>query len=1140
MKNLLSILLLLSIYTSTYSQKNLSLDSQRSVEIPTVLPPSPTVASLMKYEEVPVNNYTGIPDISAPIFQTKGPHNFELKISLNYHPLVKKNDIAGYTGLGWSLFAGGTISRTVRDLPDEYVCSAGNCAKEKYGIFSPSNPFYSVAPLLQTYDSTNPTNPVINEFLWEASEKQKYDAKHDLYQYNFFGKSGRFIVEKTGNSYIVVKLDVNNDVINFNFDTKVFEIIDNQGFRYVFDILENSINNTDVLNTYLDGVSVEDLDVDDNMQYISAFHLSKIYFDDQIVAEFYYDTFTEVTRTVNSTYNVIKDKYVESAFTEFVNSVNVSVTQTILPHTVSNVNITTTQTKKIKEIKVNNNAIISFTNLVGRNDYKLVNSVSAPYLKAITIKNWNQEVVKSYNFEYNFLSKLFLYKISQTSNPANPLDYKFDYNNKESNPEDYFSDYWGFYGNLKSNDICSSPDISNNNKVVNGNNIVKDVLKSMTYPTGGHTAFEFESNTFAHIGQAPILTTGLEPTFYDNTDNWIVTDLPTVSLSSNNNTLYDFGVTPSEKIMIITPIDLVVEPGTLFLKKTNGATTESIGLNFNCPTEFVFEAGYFYSIIFGWLDINSIGTVTIELKEKKKNPNISKWLYGGGIRIRSISFSPDNADLYFKKIAKKIRYDYNFFDEPDKSSGSLVYPIPAYAYEISRRAKIPTVPCVFNFFEFYKVDYIVTTELNNLNAIVTKGSDVGYKNVTVYQENEQTPRFSNGKSQYVYTSPIDYPVELNSRAVVYPFAPSADNDFKRGLLLKESLWNLSSKLQETTNTYQFTEFNKMTGLTLFYENLDCPWANYFLNYASYKSSISSSSCISSLICQNTKVCGSDASSYIYHYPITEKFGLAQRITEEKKDFFYKGIQKDSLTTLKSIQYNPINKQISRETVNNSNNEIFGTSFEYSVDGSTALYASNLTADNRITTPLIIKTFLGTVQLSEQKNQYLKNNSTNNFVKLNSVSLNKDITQSSTFPDKKIKYNLYDLYGNVLEIQQDDGIAISYIWGYNQTLPVAKLENIALANIPSALITAIQTVSDAPTSTEAQVISALNALRTSTDVNLQKAMVTTYTHKPLIGVSTITDPKGDKITYSYDAFGRLQNVKDKDGNILSENEYHYKN
>jgi YD repeat-containing protein len=75
-------------------------------------------------------------------------------------------------------------------------------------------------------------------------------------------------------------------------------------------------------------------------------------------------------------------------------------------------------------------------------------------------------------------------------------------------------------------------------------------------------------------------------------------------------------------------------------------------------------------------------------------------------------------------------------------------------------------------------------------------------------------------------------------------------------------------------------------------------------------------------------------------------------------------------------------------------------------------------------------------------------------------------------------------------------------------------------------------------TEANLIIALNALRTN--VSLANAMITTYTYKPLIGVSTITDPKGDKMSYEYDTLNRLKWVKDKAGNILSENQYHYKN
>src|SRR5690606_36356136 len=125
-------------------------------------------------------------------------------------------------------------------------------------------------------------------------------------------------------------------------------------------------------------------------------------------------------------------------------------------------------------------------------------------------------------------------------------------------------------------------------------------------------------------------------------------------------------------------------------------------------------------------------------------------------------------------------------------------------------------------------------------------------------------------------------------------------------------------------------------------------------------------------------------------------------------------------------------------------------------------------------------------------------------------------------------------GKTVQVQDKGGRPVSYIWGYEDQYPVAKIENMSYSGIPSGLIDDIKAKSE--TGTEAQLITSLNNLRNHND--LSGAMVTTYTHKPLIGVSTITDTKGDIVTYHYDPFGRLDYIEDADGNKLEEYDYHY--
>lgn len=125
-----------------------------------------------------------------------------------------------------------------------------------------------------------------------------------------------------------------------------------------------------------------------------------------------------------------------------------------------------------------------------------------------------------------------------------------------------------------------------------------------------------------------------------------------------------------------------------------------------------------------------------------------------------------------------------------------------------------------------------------------------------------------------------------------------------------------------------------------------------------------------------------------------------------------------------------------------------------------------------------------------------------------------------------------LFANGKPVQTLDkyGSPTTYIWAFNGEKPVAKIEGKLRASINQSKIQAVENA------TYSGLSSALTALRSDTSV--AGAMVTTFTYEPLKGVKTITDPKGDTITYYYDAFGRLIQVRDKQDNILTENEYNY--
>ncbi|MGQ7855229.1 hypothetical protein ACUN24_13420 [Pedobacter sp. WC2501] len=134
--------------------------------------------------------------------------------------------------------------------------------------------------------------------------------------------------------------------------------------------------------------------------------------------------------------------------------------------------------------------------------------------------------------------------------------------------------------------------------------------------------------------------------------------------------------------------------------------------------------------------------------------------------------------------------------------------------------------------------------------------------------------------------------------------------------------------------------------------------------------------------------------------------------------------------------------------------------------------------------------------------------------------------------------LFDNKGNPLQVRGKQQDLKSYIWGYNGQFPIAVIQNATYDEVLNILgQNTINSLNDVNVSDQT-IHSAINNLRNHS--GMSQAMVIGYTYRPLVGITSMTDPKGMLTVYEYDAFQRLKAVKDQNGNILKQTDYHYKN
>ncbi len=149
------------------------------------IPVSPTAASLGVFGHIPVGCFTGIPEVGIPLYNVSYKE-LSIPISINYHSAGIKPDIfPGSMGLGWTLQAGGTISRIINGSPDY-----------EFPPQSSSSGVQPALPHIYRQDDDWHSDATMKSFL--RSDPYSLETENtndpDEFIYNFNGMSGKFFL----------------------------------------------------------------------------------------------------------------------------------------------------------------------------------------------------------------------------------------------------------------------------------------------------------------------------------------------------------------------------------------------------------------------------------------------------------------------------------------------------------------------------------------------------------------------------------------------------------------------------------------------------------------------------------------------------------------------------------------------------------------------------------------------------------------------------------------------------------------------------------------------------------------------------------------------------------------------------------
>ena len=1128
---------------------------QESPELPMITSHSPEVASLGRYGDYPVDYRTGIPQIEIPLYTIKSG-SLELPISVSYHSGgIKVDQESSFVGLGWVLNAGGVISRVIRDKHDELWTDSGFLTRG--GILPDYNSITDDLPHGLIGNDPDPANdgPIRTNF--------RLDKEPDIFTIQSKIISGRFCLDNSLNyvstTYSPLKYDV--DVEN-----NLIEVTDEKGNLFRFG---KSLENEDAFETssvivdngsgdvaqgpYDSGYYLTEI-ISANKQDTIKFKYKSCYytgsrsimeqrwipvnplFGDQGVTEKQlYKTTIPNTRVIDSI--IFKNGYITfSKATDRLDVSYVSPEEYIVPR-VTGFTVFDIHDNQVQRIEFENDHHFDRpTNHVGFNNLPIdIGDIRRKSLKlnGINFYGRNDGFVQDFNFEYDQTPMSPRYSISQ--------------------------DFWGYYNGNQGGNVNSlipetfyymtptKPIYLGDNRATDFDYMKAGILTKVIYPTKGYTTYEYEPNYYLTEEQA-----------LGNTTKTRSVSLAAINRLSSCPPGYFDGVPVNNSIEFDVTEDLGASYvwGELTIEFSDYVLPNDPNVKMQCRLTDLDGSDVY---LFEHEQADKTNTKVLDREKVKIMPGhrykLEVLTNGVSGSVTSICDSP--------YVASTLTYDYFAPATPQeitpKQAGGLrIKTITNYdsdnlvilknKYEYGDTAYGPnglgvgnliTDPSK-NFFYFPRLYYTGVNQAHLENVIwfaansqielgTNNGSPVDYSKVTEYTIVPTNTIITNGKTEYYY-SPTGRNVDMSWATVNRPYDRFIYPDWKESTIQENIFYKQKDDLSyETVKsiTYGYEDLPEQRIKTLIIRGRE-PEIYAITDVGGRAESKNSP----------------DRFYYYNSYVSTGKRILTSEITKEYEN----GIE--TLITTKNYNYgNTEHLQPTEITTSDSEGDILKTDITYPQDIAIGLRAQaeqDLIDTHRWATPIKTNIYrkagANPEELLSQSYLVYKNW----IGGINALELHQTAKDTDPLEDR-IVYHDYYAHGHVKEVSKANGTRILYLWGYNNEYPIAKIENFESSQITPAIQNLITAAEDASnldndrttgySGNEGVLRQALDAIRNHTA--LSSAMVTTYTYDPLVGLTSITDPRKLTLYYEYDDYNRLKLVRDDLGNILSENDYHYK-